>query len=65
MISPICGESCFTVKTADFCRVPSAGVPDDLRTVCGVSVVESSNLSGLDRTFCGKMDYLEILSEMR
>ena len=51
VISPICGESYFTVKTADFRRVPFAGVLDDLRIVCGVSVRKSLNSAGLERDF--------------
>ena len=51
VISPICGESYFTVKTADFRRVPFAETLDGLRIVCGVSVKKSVNSAGLERDF--------------
>ena len=51
VISPICGESYFTVKTADFRRVPFAETLDGLRIVCGVSIRKSVNSAGLERGF--------------
>ena len=54
VISPICGESYFTVKTADFRRVPFAETLDGLRIVCGVSVKKSVNSAGLERDFFRK-----------
>ena len=51
VISPICGESYFTVKTADFRRVPFAETLDGLRIVCGVSVRKSLNSIDLERDF--------------
>ena len=51
MFSPICEESCFTVKTADFRRVPFAETLDGLRIVCGVSIRKSVNSAGLERDF--------------
>ena len=51
VISPICGESYFTVKTADFRRVPFAETLDGLRIVCGVSIRKSVNSAGLERDF--------------
>ena len=49
--SPICEESSFTVKTADFRRVPFAETLDGLRIVCGVSIRKSVNSAGLERGF--------------
>ena len=51
VISPICGESYFTVKTADFRRVPFAETLDGLRIVCGVSIRKSVNSAGLEQDF--------------
>ena len=54
VFSPICGESCFTVKTADFRRVPFEEMRDGFLIVCGVSVRKSVNSAGLERGFSGK-----------
>ena len=54
VISPICGESCFTVKTADFCRFPFVEMWDDLCNACIVSVEKFLNSAGLERDFSGK-----------
>ena len=51
VISPICEESYFTVKTADFRRVPFAETLDGLRIVCGVSIRKSVNSAGLEQDF--------------
>ena len=51
VFSPICGESCFTVKTADFRRVPFEEMRDGFLIVCGVSVKKSVNSAGLERGF--------------
>lgn len=51
VISPICGESYFTVKTADFRSAPFTETLDGLRIVCGVSIRKSVNSAGLERDF--------------
>ena len=51
MISPICGESYFTVKTADFRSAPFTETLDGLRIVCGVSIRKSVNSAGLEQDF--------------
>ena len=51
VISPIYGESCFTVKTADFRRVPFAETLDGPGIVYGVSIRKSLNSAGLERAF--------------
>ena len=54
VISPICGESYFTVKTADFRSAPFTETLDGLRIVCGVSIRKSVNSAGLERDFFRK-----------
>ncbi len=51
VISTICGESCFTVKTVIFRRFLFVGAPNGLRIVCGVSIRKSVNSAGLERDF--------------
>ena len=51
VISPIYGESCFTVKTADFRRVPFAETLDGPGIVYGVSIRKSLNSVSLERDF--------------
>ena len=52
VISPICGESYFTVKTADFRSAPFTETL--VRIVCGVSIRKSVNSAGLERDFFRK-----------
>ena len=54
VISPICGKSYFTVKTADFRSAPFTETLDGLRIVCGVSIRKSVNSAGLERDFFRK-----------
>lgn len=54
VISPICGESYFTVKTADFRSAPFTETLDGFRIVCGVSIRKSVNSAGLERDFFRK-----------
>ena len=54
VISPICGESYFTVKTADFRSAPFTETLDGLRIDCGVSIRKSVNSAGLERDFFRK-----------
>ena len=54
VISPICGESYFSVKTADFRSAPFTETLDGLRIVCGVSIRKSVNSAGLERDFFRK-----------
>ena len=54
VISPICGESYFTVKTADFRSAPFTETLDGLRIVCGGSIRKSVNSAGLERDFFRK-----------
>lgn len=54
VISLICGESYFTVKTADFRSAPFTETLDGLRIVCGVSIRKSVNSAGLERDFFRK-----------
>ena len=49
--SPICEESSFTVKAADFRRVPFAETLDGPGIVYGVSIRKSLNSAGLERAF--------------
>jgi len=51
VLSPICGESRFTVKTADFCRFLFAEMWDDLCNACIGSTEKSLNSIGLERDF--------------
>lgn len=51
VISPTCGESCFTVKIADFRRFPLAKEPDNPDIVCGAFIEKSVNSASLERDF--------------